>query len=153
MTGLDGRGPGHLAPADRVRSPALRRAARGGPQGRRRARIRGRWQLSLRSPVDVDPEALASMLRDNGLGLSAIATGQACVMDSLCLGSPDADVRKAAENRLSGAIELAARFEAAAIVGGIRGRLVGSPDGAAGPASRRHGCDAGLRTPGCRGSA
>jgi len=84
-------------------------------------------ELSLRSPVDVDPEALASMLRDNGLGLSAIATGQACVMDSLCLGSPDADVRKAAENRLSGAIELAARFEAAVIVGGIRGRLVGSP--------------------------
>ncbi|HXX89653.1 MAG TPA: sugar phosphate isomerase/epimerase family protein [Acidimicrobiales bacterium] len=84
-------------------------------------------ELSLRAPDDVDPGALASMLQDNGLVLSAIATGQACLVDSLCLGSADAEDRKAAEDRILGAVELAAPFDAAVIVGGIRGRLAGSP--------------------------
>ncbi|MHB1517165.1 MAG: TIM barrel protein [Acidimicrobiales bacterium] len=83
-------------------------------------------ELSLRTPGDVEPEQLASMLSENRLSLSAIATGQACLFDTLCLASPDPDVRGAAAGRLSGAIELAARFQAAVIVGGIRGRLVGS---------------------------
>ncbi len=83
-------------------------------------------ELSLRSPDDVEPERLASMLGGLRLGLSAIATGQACLVDSLCLASPDPDVRAAAAGRLSGAVELAAGFGAAVIVGGIRGRLVGA---------------------------
>ena len=83
-------------------------------------------ELSLRSPGDVEPERLASMLGKNQLDLAAIATGQACLFDSLCLASPDPNVRAAAAGRLSGAVELATRFQAAVIVGGIRGRLIGS---------------------------
>ena len=82
-------------------------------------------ELSLRSPGDVEPDVLAALLRDNQLHLSAIATGQACLFDSLCLSAPDANVRAAAVARLSGAIKLASRFQSAVIVGGIRGRLVG----------------------------
>ncbi|MGO9344076.1 MAG: TIM barrel protein [Acidimicrobiales bacterium] len=84
-------------------------------------------ELSLRSPDDAEPEMLAAMLSENQLGLSAIATGQAYLVDSLCLSSPDPAVRVAAAGRLTGAIELASRFDAGVIVGGIRGRLFGAP--------------------------
>jgi len=84
-------------------------------------------ELSLRAPSDVQPEHLASMLEDRRLRLCAIATGQACLVDSLCLSSSDPDIREAAAGRLCGAIDLASRFGAAVIVGGIRGRLVGPP--------------------------
>jgi sugar phosphate isomerase/epimerase len=99
-------------------------------------------ELSLRSPSDVEPERLASMLSENQLGLAAIATGQACLFDSLCLASPDPNVRAAAAGRLSGAVELAALFQAAVIVGGIRGRLSGSHSEQAG---QRAGAVAAMR--------
>jgi len=99
-------------------------------------------ELSLRSPGDVEPERLASMLSENQLGLAAIATGQACLFDSLCLASPDPNIRAAAAGRLSGAVELAARFQGAVIVGGIRGRLVGSHSEQAG---QRAGAVAAMR--------
>jgi sugar phosphate isomerase/epimerase len=84
-------------------------------------------ELSLRSPDDVEPDALRSTLGAHHLALSAIATGQAWLVDSLCLAAPDPAVRSAAAGRLVGAIELAAEFGARVIVGGIRGRLVGTP--------------------------
>ena len=99
-------------------------------------------ELSLRSPEDVETGRLASMLSENQLGLAGIATGQACLFDSLCLASPDPGVRAAAMGRLSGAVELAARFGAAVIVGGIRGRLVGSHSE---QASQRAGAVAAIR--------
>lgn len=99
-------------------------------------------ELSLRARSDLEPELLGSMLSENHLRLCAIATGQACLFDSLCLSSPDPEVRAAAAGRLQGAIELASQFGAAVIVGGIRGRLVGS---SAEQASQRAGATQAIR--------
>jgi sugar phosphate isomerase/epimerase len=85
-------------------------------------------ELSLRRPEDVQPEALAALLDDNGLSLSAIATGQSCLYDALCLGDAQPEVRAATVERLRGMIQLAARFDAHVIIGGIRGRLLGTAD-------------------------
>lgn len=127
MTGLDGRLGLAVSPLPSAFAPLLF-AGRLGEALRAAAALGfAAVELSLRSPEDVDPQGLASRLRDNRLGLSAIATGQACVIDSLCLASPDADARKAAAGRITRAIDLAAQFEAAVIVGGIRGHLAGSP--------------------------
>jgi len=83
-------------------------------------------ELSLRSAEDVEPEALAALLSQNGLSLAAIATGQSCIHDSLCLCHPRPEVRQAAIERLKSIIQLAAQFKAAVIIGGIRGRLSGT---------------------------
>lgn len=80
-------------------------------------------ELSIREPGDLDAGALCSMLSQRGLVLSALATGQACVCDGLCLDSPDPGVRGRAAARLAGAVDLAADLGAVVIVGGIRGRF------------------------------
>lgn len=105
-------------------------------------------ELSLRAAEDVDPDELARLLRRHALTLSAVATGQACLVDSLCLASPDPEVRAGAAGRLSRAVELAAPFGAAVIVGGIRGRLTGDPEAQA--AQRAAALDA---MAGCAGRA
>lgn len=84
-------------------------------------------ELSLRSPSDVSRDALRRTLDERHLRLSALATGQACLFDSLCLSSTDESVRARTVALLQAEIELAADFGAAVIVGGIRGRLTGTP--------------------------
>jgi sugar phosphate isomerase/epimerase len=83
-------------------------------------------ELSMREAGDVQPDELAALLDEHGLGLSAIATGQACLFDSLCLADPDPAVRDAVVARLQAEIDLAGRLGADVIVGGIRGRLEGT---------------------------
>jgi sugar phosphate isomerase/epimerase len=82
-------------------------------------------ELSLRGPDDVDAEWLRKALSQRGLRLAAIATGQACLFDSLCLATSDPAARVAAIDRLKQQIDLAARLGSDVIVGGIRGRLTG----------------------------
>ena len=84
-------------------------------------------ELSLRSPEDVDAEALRASLNRAGISLSAIATGQSCLFDSLCLSAADPGVRAATVTRLEAHIQLAESFGASVILGGIRGRLTGTP--------------------------
>jgi RpiB/LacA/LacB family sugar-phosphate isomerase len=83
-------------------------------------------ELSLRSADSVDAEALAGMLSEHNLSLVAIATGQSCIHDSLCLCDSSPQVREATVERLKSIIRLASRFNAAVIIGGIRGRLSGT---------------------------
>ncbi|MFQ5855048.1 MAG: ribose 5-phosphate isomerase B [Anaerolineae bacterium] len=83
-------------------------------------------ELSLRSAEDIQEETLATMLSEYDLSLAAVATGQSCIHDSLCLCDPRLEVREATVARLKSAIRLAARFDASVIVGGIRGRLSGT---------------------------
>jgi RpiB/LacA/LacB family sugar-phosphate isomerase len=83
-------------------------------------------ELSLRSVEDVHEETLSAMLRGYDLSLAAIATGQSCIHDSLCLGDPRSEVREATVERLKLIIQLASKFNAAVIIGGIRGRLSGT---------------------------
>jgi sugar phosphate isomerase/epimerase len=84
-------------------------------------------ELSLRSVDGVDADALAGMLSEHNLSLVAIATGQSCIHDSLCLCDPSLQVREATVERLSSIIRLASRFNSAVVIGGIRGRLAGTP--------------------------
>ena len=51
-------------------------------------------ELSLRSTSDVDPEELNKTLEKLNLKITAIATGQACLFDQLCLGSEDESVKE-----------------------------------------------------------
>lgn len=83
-------------------------------------------ELSLRDPSEISGGELHELLSKYQLGLSAIATGQSCLHDALCLGSPKLENVQGAVTRLKGHIELASRFESRVIIGGIRGRFSGS---------------------------
>lgn len=84
-------------------------------------------ELSLRDPAEINIAELQKHLSDHKLNLAAIATGQSCLHDSMCLASPDMEKVKAAVNRLEGHIKLASQFDAAVIIGGIRGKFSGNP--------------------------
>ncbi len=84
-------------------------------------------ELSLRDPETLDGRAIQKMVRDAGLTTAAIATGQSCLRDGLCLLSADAEKRKMALGRLQMHLQLAETLGARLIVGGVRGRTSGSP--------------------------
>ncbi len=83
-------------------------------------------ELSLRDPEDLYVPQLEALLSKYGLGLSAIATGQSCLHDGMCLGAADPAGVKGAVERIKAHINTAASFDAAVIIGGIRGRFTGS---------------------------
>jgi sugar phosphate isomerase/epimerase len=83
-------------------------------------------ELSLRSVDGIEVDVLGMMLDELNLSLAAIATGQSCIHDSLCLCDPRTDVREATVERLKSIVRLASKFGAAVIIGGIRGRLSGT---------------------------
>jgi RpiB/LacA/LacB family sugar-phosphate isomerase len=84
-------------------------------------------ELSLRSPGDIDIEILKSSLSKNHLRVAAIATGQACIEDKLCLSNPEPRVIEKTIQHLKGIIQVAAHLEASVILGSIRGCLIGTP--------------------------
>ncbi len=84
-------------------------------------------ELSLRSTSDVNPDELNGILQKLNLKITAIATGQACLFDQLCLGSEDEPLRKKAVEHFKEITLLAKKINSGAvIIGGIRGRLAGS---------------------------
>ncbi|HSN47136.1 MAG TPA: sugar phosphate isomerase/epimerase family protein [Flavobacterium sp.] len=84
-------------------------------------------ELSLRSTNDVDPDELNATLEKLNLKITAIATGQACLFDQLCLGADDEQLRKKAVDHFKAITLLAKKINSGAvIIGGIRGRLSGS---------------------------
>ncbi len=83
-------------------------------------------ELSLRTVEEIEADRLAGMLGEHHLSLAAIATGQSCIHDSLCLSDPRREVHVATVKRLMSLIELATKFNAAVIIGGIRGELSGT---------------------------
>lgn len=80
-------------------------------------------EISLRNADDIEPDELRRALKQAGLELAAIATGQGCLHDGLCLASTDPEKRQAAIHRMETLIDLAGRLEAAVIIGGVRGTL------------------------------
>ena len=83
-------------------------------------------ELSIRSTSDIDPEELNKTLERLNLKITAIATGQACLFDQLCLGSEDEHFRKKAVEHFKAITLLAKKINSGAvIIGGIRGRLAG----------------------------
>lgn len=81
-------------------------------------------ELAVRDPAHVDAGALDRLLRETGLGLPAVGTGQAFLTDGLSLSHPDEGVRARAIERVEAHVRLAARFDAAVIIGLIRGRVM-----------------------------
>lgn len=88
----------------------------------------GLIELSLRSSTDIDRSSLRTQLQAAGLAVSAVATGQACLFDGLCLSSNVDSVRRATVDHVGSEIALAADLNAAIILGGIRGRLDGEAE-------------------------
>lgn len=83
-------------------------------------------ELSLRLPQDIQIGHVTALLNCHNMTLTAIATGQSCLHDQLCLASPDDELSRQARERLMAFIEMAQYLGCGVIVGGIRGRLVGS---------------------------
>jgi 5-keto-L-gluconate epimerase len=78
-------------------------------------------ELAIRDPNLVDLDALENLVRHNGLGVSAIGTGQAWGEEGLSFTDPQLEIRRAAIERIKSHFPVAARFGALIIIGLIRG--------------------------------
>ncbi|HEY1187690.1 MAG TPA: sugar phosphate isomerase/epimerase family protein [Gemmata sp.] len=106
--------------------------ARGGPfvywddlaEGCREAAARGFDAVEVFPPSAeaIDAAQLRSLLDECGLTLAAVGTGAGWVKHKLSLTSPDATVRDKAVAFVRAIMDLAAQFEAPAIIGSMQGR-------------------------------
>ncbi len=85
-------------------------------------------ELAIRDPKLVNPDELKDVVSKHNLVVPAIGTGQAWGEERLSFTSNDPAVRRAAIDRIKSHIPLAAEFNAAVILGLIRGI---TPDGQA----------------------
>lgn len=86
-------------------------------------------ELSIRSTDDVNPPDLNDRLEKLDLKVSALATGQACLFDCLCLGSSNDEKRKNAIEHFKNITLLAKTIHSeSVIIGGIRGLLSGEAE-------------------------
>jgi sugar phosphate isomerase/epimerase len=77
-------------------------------------------------PDAIDPVTLRELLDDNGLSLAAVGTGAGWVKHKLTLTSPDEAIREKAIAFIRSIMELAAKFDAPAIIGSMQGRSADS---------------------------
>lgn len=82
-------------------------------------------ELAVRDASRLDAAVVSSVVREAGLAVSAIGTGQAYLADGLSLAHPDDAIRARATTRVVAALHLAAPLGAAVIVGLLRGRISG----------------------------
>jgi sugar phosphate isomerase/epimerase len=82
-------------------------------------------ELNILDPAEVDGTVLLRALRQRGLGVCTLATGQAYGRHGLSLASREADVRRHALERLKTHVRLAARLGSGVTVGLMRGMLAG----------------------------
>ena len=79
-------------------------------------------ELAVRNPIDIDLPHLKQALKDSGLMVSAIGTGQAHGEDGLSLTSPSSKIRQSAIQRIKSHIDFAAEIgNPIIIIGLIRG--------------------------------
>lgn len=76
-------------------------------------------------PDAIDPTELRNLLDDNGLSLAAVGTGAGWVKHKLSLTSADAAIRDKAVAFIQRTMNLAAQFDAPAIIGSMQGRWEG----------------------------
>ncbi len=86
-------------------------------------------EVSIRDPADPAVVACDDGLRQSGLQLSAIATGQSFYSDGWSPTSADPEVRRWLDERMYRIIDLASPWQAMVVIGGVRGTLTGSEDG------------------------
>jgi len=78
-------------------------------------------ELAVTDPTRLDPAEVAEALREAGLRLSSLTTGQAAGKEGLSLSSPDDEVRARAIRRIQDHMRLARPHRAVVIVGLLRG--------------------------------
>ena len=86
-------------------------------------------ELAVRNPQQLDKDILNTFLKQNGLPVPAIGTGQAFGEEGLSFTDPDEKVRRQAIERIKEQVQLAAELNAIVIIGLIRGQTI--------PAERR----------------
>jgi sugar phosphate isomerase/epimerase len=83
-------------------------------------------EICISDPRQVDPVALASQLKNRGLAVSTISTGQARTLEGLSLTDPKAEVREKTVDRIRDHIRLASKIDCPAVtIGLLRG--LGTP--------------------------
>jgi sugar phosphate isomerase/epimerase len=80
-------------------------------------------ELALLNAAQVDVPRIGARLRATGLEIPCISSGQVFAADHLYFTHPDADVRRAAVDRITGMIRLAAEFGAKVNTGRVRGLI------------------------------
>lgn len=110
--------------------------ARGGPfvywddlaAGCREAAARGFDAVEVFPPAAdaIDAEELRGLLDENGLALAAVGTGAGWVRHRLSLTSVDESMREKAVAFVRSVMNLAAKFDAPAIIGSMQGRWEGA---------------------------
>ena len=80
-------------------------------------------EIASRDPRQIDKTKLSKMLKESGISLSSIATGQAALIDGLTFTDPKEKVRERAVKRAMEQIDFAAKFSAPVIVGLVKGNL------------------------------
>ena len=78
-------------------------------------------ELAIRDPKLIDLDLLDGLVRNLGLNVPAIGTGQAWGEEGLSFTDPDPEVRFAAIERIKSHIPVAAHFGAVIIIGLLRG--------------------------------
>ncbi len=78
-------------------------------------------ELAIRDPKLVNYDELERILRENGLSVPAIGTGQAWGEEGLSFTDPDPQVRRLAIERIKSHLPGAVRFGAIVIIGLVRG--------------------------------
>jgi len=78
-------------------------------------------ELAIRDPKLVDPAELEAVVGKHNLVVPALGTGQAWGEEGPSFTSDDPEIRRAAIERVTSHIPVAARFKAAVILGLIRG--------------------------------
>jgi sugar phosphate isomerase/epimerase len=79
-------------------------------------------ELFLPGADALQPDALRALLHRHGLALAALGTGAGWVKHRLRLTDPDPAVRRRARDFIAEVIDLAAAFDAPAIIGSMQGR-------------------------------
>lgn len=80
-------------------------------------------ELALLDAAQVDIPRIRERLRATGLEIPCISSGQVFAADHLYFTHPDADVRRAAVDRITAMIRLAAEFGARVNTGRVRGLI------------------------------
>lgn len=78
-------------------------------------------ELAVRDPDQLDVDFLTSLLKESGLPVSAIGTGQAYVEERLSFTDPQREIRYRAVERIQSHAKLAERLKAIVIIGLVRG--------------------------------
>jgi len=83
-------------------------------------------EISVADPGEISLSKVKVLVNKYQVGISAIATGGAAVIDGLIFSSPDKSSRKAAVQRIKNHIDFASHFNAVVVIGLVKGWVIGN---------------------------